>query len=458
MPPMRRPVLKSPGQWPRWARFAVTALAVIAVLGATAVVGYRVLAPAETSVGAQGEYPDRPAAEPVRYGELTSAPLIVDGRLRVYADARRVWADAALTSRTEMTPFWSYRRWPAEVAGVVAVEGSYEGVALVIVKFSDGMVVALNPQSGGIAWQDQAKASEGEGFDGRRTGAATVYQPAGIFTARSSTDGGAILVVAGGDEVIGYNPWNGKRRWEFTFTEHPGCHDTDWTGETTYVAKDSCAAPAILQVFDVATGRLMQNWQPTGASAGPAEEANWLAEPLSCARGHSGCGLIRASASPEVLTAKQANQQSGGIEAGIWRLNYDGSISPEPHAKGDRPFLLGDTLIQESEDQHGYVRAVDSVTGRTVWVSKDHGLRLVAVGLLGAYAVTRDLHLVVLHPTLGVELSRTDLRKREDERWKPGFVHTAGRFVAVERTTGGVPAEPDDRYYAGSTPVVLAGV
>jgi outer membrane protein assembly factor BamB len=319
------------------------------------------------------------------------------------------------------------------------------------------MVVALNPQSGGIAWQDQAKVSNGEGFDGRRTGAATVYQPAGIFTARSSTDGGAILVVAGGDEVIGYNPWTGKRRWEFTFTEHPGCHDTDWTGETTYVAKDSCAAPAHLQVFDVATGKLMQNWQPPGASAGPAEEANWLAEPISCVRGHSGCGLVRASASPEVLTPKQASDQSGGIEAAYWRLNFDGSISPEPRAKGEKVFLLGETLIQESEDQFGFIRAVDSVTGKG-WTSKEHDLRLVAVNLLGAYAITKDLHLVVLHPTLGVELSRTDLRRRKDELWKPGFVHTAGRFVAVERITGGPPAEPDDRYYAGATPVVLAGV
>src|SRR5690349_10862035 len=210
------PVLTRPATWPRWARFSVIALAVVCVLGATAVVGYRVLRPADSAVEAHGPYPDRPAAEPVRYGELTSAPLIVDGRLRVYADARRVWADADVTSRTERTPFWSIRRWPAEVTGVVAVEGSYEGVALVMVKFSDGVVLAVIPKTGRIAWQDQARASEGETYDGRRTGGATVWQPAGIFTARSNTDGGAVLVVAGGDEIIAYNPWTGKRRWEYT--------------------------------------------------------------------------------------------------------------------------------------------------------------------------------------------------------------------------------------------------
>ena len=439
----------------------MTALAVVTVLGATGVVGYRVLAPAETAVEAQGAYPERPDAAPVRYGDLTSAPLIVDGRLRVYADARRVWADTSLTARTESTPYWAYRRWPAEVAGVVAVEGSYEGVALVIVKFSDGVVVALNPRTGRVAWQDQARASVGERYDGRRTGAATVYQPAGIFTARSSTDGGAVLVVAGGDEVIGYNPWTGKRRWEFTFTEHPGCHDTDWTGETTYVAKDSCAAPATLQVFDAATGKpLLKNWQPPGASAGPAEDANWYVEPISCARGHSGCALIKASAAKTVITAKQDYEGEPGDVGAVWRLNYDGTLTPEPYATGNNTFLQGDLLIQNAGDTSGCIRALER-TGpkeKVVWTSKECDLRLVAVGLLGAYAITRKLELVVLHPTLGVELSRTDLKKTPDERWVPGFVHTAGRFVVVERTTGGSPKETDDRYYSGPTPVVLAGV
>jgi hypothetical protein len=74
------------------------------------------------------------------------------------------------------------------------------------------------------------------------------------------------------------------------------------------------------------------------------------------------------------------------------------------------------------------------------------------------YAITRDFHLIVLHPTTGVELSRTNLRKRADEDWKPGYVDVAGRFVSVERMTGGGPEQPDDRYYAGPTPIVLAGV
>jgi outer membrane protein assembly factor BamB len=451
-----------PARWPRWVRVAVTTLAVLTMLGASAVVGYRVLAPAETAVPATQDYPERPAATPTRYGELTSAPLIVDGRLRVFADARRVWADATLTGRTEMTPFWSYRRWPAEVAGVVAVEGSFEGAALVIAKFSDGMVVALNPRTGGVAWQDQTEPSDRDRYAGRRTGALAVYQPAGIFTARSSTDGSAVLVVAGADHVVGYEPWFGKRRWEHVFTEHPGCHYIDWTGETTYVAKDSCAAPAILRVFDAATGKMVGRWQPPGASVAPAEDANWFVEPISCVRGHSGCELIRAAGVRNVITADKKVGKVDGVVTTAWRLNYDGTITPEPSARSDRPFLRGETLVELEPGGHGHVRAVERATETVLWrtrAGKDPVAWLIGVSLLGAYVVTTDLHLVVLHPKTGVELSRTDLRKSAGERWVPGLVHIAGRFVAIERITRAqAEDESDNRYYVGPTPVVLAGV
>jgi outer membrane protein assembly factor BamB len=455
-----------PAHWPRWVRFAVTALAVLVVLGATVVVGYRVLSPAETSVPASRPYPERPAATSTRYGELTSAPLIVDGRLRVYADPRRVWADAPLTRSTETTPFWAYRRWPAEVAGVVAVEGRFEGVAMVIVKFSDGVVVALNARTGGVAWQDQARAGDRDRFRGRRTGALTVYRPEGLFTARSSVNGAAVLVVAGADQAIGYDPWTGERRWEQVFTEHPGCHDMDWTGETTYVVKDACAAPAVLRIFDAGTGRLIGRWQPPGASPGPAEAANWFVEPVSCMRGYSGCGLLRASPGATVITAAQAYGKVPGAVATAWRLNYDGTVTAEPCAVADRPFLLGETLVQEEIDGNGIVQAVERTPNQpdcrnktVLWRSKVRVKRVIAVGLLGVHAVTADNYVVVLHPTSGIELGRTDLRKRATERWEVGQAYVAGRFVVIERVTR-IAAwdEPDDRYYVGPTPVVLAGV
>ncbi len=142
----------------------------------------------------------------------------------------------------------------------------------------------------------------------------------------------------------------------------------------------------------------------------------------------------------------------------IWRVNSDGSVTEEKQATGNNTFLSNEFLIQNMRDTLGIIRAVNRKTGEPLWKSKEGDLTLVAVGRLGAYAIDKKLNLVVLHPTLGVELSRTDLKKRPDEVWVPGLVHTAGRFVAVERLTGGSPKEPDDRYFLGSTPVVLAGV
>jgi outer membrane protein assembly factor BamB len=433
----------------------VSVFAVLAALTASAVIGVRVFAPAETVVPATAPYPDRPAITATRYGELAAAPLIVDGRLRIFAEARRVWADTPITERSESTPYWSYRRWPAKVAGVVEVDSVAPGIAVVIVKYTDGMVVALDPHTGRPVWRDQARASERDRFEGRRTGAATVYQPAGLFTARSSSDGSPIVVVAGADQVLGYDPWTGRRVWEQVFTEHPGCHDTDWTGETTYVAKDSCAAPAVLQVFDAGTGRPVGKWQPPGASAGPAEEANWYAEPTSCVRGFSGCGLIRAAALPEVTSDVKLTAGLAGVPARIWRLNHDGTISPERYARTDHPFVLGETLVEE--EFTGQIHTISRLSGQVVWRTTEP-LRLVAVNHTGVYAITRDYRLIVLHPVTGVELSRTDLRRNPGDEWKVGFVHVAGRFVAVERVTGAGSLQTDEQYYYGVSPVVTAGV
>ncbi|GIJ51264.1 hypothetical protein Val02_81500 [Virgisporangium aliadipatigenens] len=446
-----------PSRWPRWARFLVSALAVVTMLTATGVVGYRVLAPADTVVPASSPYPERAVATSQRYGELTSAPLIVDGRLRVYADPRRVWADAQVTSRTEQTPYWTFRRWPAQVAGVVALEGKFEGVALVIVKFSDGVVVALNPRTGRVAWQAETKAGARDTFTGRRTGAATVYEPAGLFTARSSKDGAAVLVVAGGDEAIGFDPWSGERLWFQSFPENPGCHETDWTGETTYVVKDSCAAPAELTVYDAASGMRLGQWKPPGALSGPAEEANWFVQPVSCFRGYSRCSLIRAAPVSQVVSAvEKFESPESGRTASIWRLNNDGSVEAEKFAQADNPFLLSGSLIET--EVSGIVRSVDRASGDVQWRSKSAVMRLVHVDVNGVYVITPDFRFVVLHPATGVELSRTDLRKDPGELWKVGHVHVAGRFVAVERITGAKETASDDRYYTGPTPVVMAGV
>jgi len=100
----------------------VVAAVVAALLATVGVIGYRVLAPAETLNVADTPYPAGDVAVRARIGELVSAPLIVDERLRVFAEKRRVWADSTATAHNQTTPYWAYRRWPAQVVAVVAIE------------------------------------------------------------------------------------------------------------------------------------------------------------------------------------------------------------------------------------------------------------------------------------------------------------------------------------------------
>jgi outer membrane protein assembly factor BamB len=327
---------------------------------------------------------------------------------------------------------------------------------VIVVKYSDGVIVALDAPTGRVLWQDRVRSSDRDRYAGRRTGALTVYQPAGLFSARSSADGSSVLIVAGADQVRAYNPWTGHRYWEHVFTEHPGCHDIDWTGETTYVAKDACAAPAVLEIFDAGSGRALGAWKPPGASAGPAEEANWYVEPISCQRGHSSCRLIRAAAIPEVISGAKLVSGVVGVPAQTWRLNLDGTVTAERYAVADRPYALGESLIEENAG-NGYVRAVERATGKVTWSSTEPAW-LVAVNHTGVYAITRDYWLMVLNPATGAELSRTHLRDSDNENWLPGQVHVAGRFVVIERVNRTGTSATDEQYYFTSTPVVLVGV
>ncbi|MGW5673331.1 PQQ-binding-like beta-propeller repeat protein, partial [Micromonospora sp. NPDC003776] len=159
-------------------RIAV-ALAVVLAVAAAAVVVHRVLAPAEVSTVARGAYPAAPNPGPRVIGRLPVAPLVVDGRLRVYAGARQVYADQPVDRRYRVTPFWSYRRWPAKLDGVLA-----EGTT-VVSRWSDGKLVALDARTGRVAWRADGP-EPGALPKPRRTYAATVWDPAGLHVARTA--------------------------------------------------------------------------------------------------------------------------------------------------------------------------------------------------------------------------------------------------------------------------------
>src|SRR5262249_11374490 len=162
-----------------------------------------------------------------------------------------------------------------------------------------------------------------------------------------TVDGRLVLLVAGRDQVRAYDPWTGAERWTQTFTEHTGatCHAVDWTGLTTYVVKDTCAAPATLDVYDAATGAWRTRWRPAGASAGPGREANWYAEPTACALGRSRCQLIQAAATADVISTADAARGEPGIAPTAYRLGLDGSIAPDPYVRSDSAGIVGDAII-----------------------------------------------------------------------------------------------------------------
>src|SRR5687767_6755704 len=105
------------------ARSAGLAAATAVLLVASGVVAWWLLRPAEVSTPATTSLPEVVHAPPGALGMLASAPLVIDDRIRVYAKKREVWADGPPSYHYERSAYWAYRRWPAQVTGVLAVKG-----------------------------------------------------------------------------------------------------------------------------------------------------------------------------------------------------------------------------------------------------------------------------------------------------------------------------------------------
>src|SRR5262244_3322973 len=104
-------------------RITVAVAAAVVAAVAIGVICYRVFAAAETLTAPTMPYPTIPVITDERpFSELRAAPLVVEDRLRIYAETWRVWADAPVGERYESTPYWAFRRWPAQVLGVVTAQ------------------------------------------------------------------------------------------------------------------------------------------------------------------------------------------------------------------------------------------------------------------------------------------------------------------------------------------------
>jgi hypothetical protein len=203
----------------------VLALLLVAL---AALIGWRVLRPSEVVDAATSPYPVAQVLAPGVTGKTTMAPLIVDGRLRVYAGERLVKADAPVEAKTMYTPRWSYRRWPAKLSGIVA-----SGPA-VVSRWTDGLLVALDGRTGKVLWKANGPAA---GSFAGRTGSDAVYAPPGL-----SVSGTSVLITASG-RLSALSATDGTQLW--TMALPADCGSVNDAGQFV------CGRTA----FDVATGR-----------------------------------------------------------------------------------------------------------------------------------------------------------------------------------------------------------
>jgi outer membrane protein assembly factor BamB len=405
------------------ARLAAIMAGVLAILVITGVIVYRVFRPAEVVTTARKAYPAPDIPPTGVIGALSAAPLIIDGRLRVFATTRQIRAEEPAHAETRTTPYWSYRRWPAQLTGVLAVRD------VVLSRWSDGEVVALDATTGRTVWRSKGPRP-GHGYDGRLTGARTVYAPDGLVTA-DAPDGRPVIVVSAPGDVRGYEAATGRQLWS---AADPACRSTSFTTSAGRLATvDTCGGPRALEFRDVGTGASVGRWQPPES----APEVS----PVGCVSGRSGCAGFRTT---------------GGGQPRGWIL--DGS-KPTPSPALDRPsaWLVGDVAVTGAGDG---VTARSARTGKEMWRRPAGGfVRVLAVQRDRVHLLTDSQELVTLDASSGAELCRFVLDYgNEGTEWSPGWAYARDGYVAVERLNRPVRADTDDReYYLTSEPVIFAG-
>ncbi|MBY8873152.1 PQQ-like beta-propeller repeat protein [Micromonospora sp. PLK6-60] len=407
-------------------RVAVAVVALLALAG-SAVVIHRVLAPAEVSTVARGGWPAPVTPTVGVVGRLPAAPLIVDGRLRVYAAARQVYADQPADARARVTPFWSYRRWPARLAGVLAEETT------VVSRWSDGKLVALDARTGRVVWRADGPTPDGDDR-ARRTGAATVWAPAGLAVGRGA-DGGPVLVVSGGGRARGYALADGRELWHADGDR--SCRtDLGTTAAGQAVAVDACGGPPVVEFRDVTTGTVGLRWQPPGASAGTT------VTPLGCLAPRSGCRALR-TAGP-------------GDGAGRGWLVGAGSPVAAPALDAEGRILAGELAVGGNGP---VLTGWEARTGKERWRRGDLGpVRILAAQPGRLHVLTEARDLVTLDPVTGAERSRFPFTwSDEGFAYQPGMAYAADGYLAVERLREDATPDDDDQgWFLTPEPVLLA--
>ena len=379
-------------------------LAAAVLLAAAGLVVWRVLAPAEVLAEATDPYPAAAVHAPGVTGRTAAAPLIVEGRIRVFAAKRQVRADAPVDAKTSYTPRWSYRRWPEQLNGVVAVGST------VITRWSDGTLVAIDGRTGRIAWR--AAGPPAGGYTGDRTGAATVWAPPGLYTA------GDTVLATGGRQIAAYDAGTGGLRWRADSAADCGA-----VGFTTAGGQFACGG----SVYEAASGAHLPGWPP-----GPFS-------PLACDVARSGCAGLRAAAGRAWLA-------SGGLPMRAPRLDPPGSV------------LAAGLALSVSG---GAVVALGVLTGAEAWrwsAPSGQTVSVLAATPAAVHLLTSTRELVTVDARTGAVRSAFRLAVgTEKTTWTPGLWQATDGYVAVERIDDPAPASVH-HYFTVETVIIAAAL
>ncbi len=396
-------------------RYGLLAVALLVTVFA----GARVFRPTDTVDPAHGRYPVPATATAVVYGELLHAPLIVAGRLRVYGAQNRVWADGPVDAKMSTSAYWAFRRWPAQLVGLVVTADR-----MVVSQWSDGQVVALHPETGRVAWRTPAGRRTAE-YQGRRTGAVTVYAPPDLYTA-TTFSGRPVVVVVGGDAVTALDPDGGATVWRNPVIGDATCRNY-FTVPGMLMTVDRCTPPSTVDIVDVATGRPVA--RPSLAIQG---------SPVGCAVARSECTGLAGDGAAGVL------------------IRPDGTLTPAPGLSGRYDRLAGNTVVRDESDR---VVAIDALTGTQLWSWPVplSGTRVIAVESDRVHVLTP------LHDMVTLDLATGSVRSAvyahipgtNEKPWTAGYVYASHGYVAIERLLP--DAEPDavDNEYYFPVPTLI---
>ncbi|MEG3636167.1 outer membrane protein assembly factor BamB family protein [Micromonospora palythoicola] len=412
--------------WAAGRRRIVAAVAAVGVAAAAGVIAYRVLAPAEVSTPAGDDYPARSMPDPGVTGRLPVAPLIVDGRLRVYAAPRQVYADQPVDSRSRRTPYWSFRRWPASLDAVVA------SGTTVVSRWSDGQLVAIEARTGRVAWRAAGPEPAAERV-ARRTGTALVWRPSGLTVSRTA-DGRHVVVSSGDGAVQAVDLADGGQLWRAAVRS--GCREPVGAGSGgRLLTVDDCDGPAVVEFRDTATGVVTARWRPPDAGD------ELTAALLGCRPDGDGCAALR--------TARPGDGPAQG-----WLLGPADPVQV-PSLDGPGTELVDGTAVSLVD---GVLIGKAVPGGEERWRAEVGPGRVIAVQPGRVHVLTEANELVTLDPATGARLSGFVLDIGSDGTgWAPGDAYAADGFVVVERLRRPVDRDADDqRYYLTAESLIVA--